>query len=79
MSDTDALEFGLGAVLSKQRNGQERVIACASPNINRSELKYETTRKELLAFVYGLEQFHQYFFGRRFVIRNGYAALLWRR
>jgi len=43
--DTDASDFGLGAVLSQQQNGEERVIAYTSRTMNRSELKYETTRK----------------------------------
>jgi len=77
--DTDASEFGLGAVLSQRQNGQERVIAYASRSMNRSELKYETIRKELLAVVYGFKQFRQYLLGRHFVIRTDHAALSWLR
>ena len=40
-------------------------------------MKYETTRKELLAVVYGLKQFRQYLHGRHFVIRVDHAALSW--
>ena len=58
--DTDASEFGLGAVLSQQQDNEERVTAYSSRAMSRSELKYETTRKELLAVVNGLKQFRQY-------------------
>ena len=77
--DTDASEFGLGAVLSQQQDNEERVIAYSSRTMSRSELKYETTRKELLAVVNGLKQFRQYLFGRHFVIRTDHAALSWLR
>ena len=77
--DTDASNFGLGAVLSQEQFGTERVIAYASRTINTAELKYETTRKKLLALVYGLKQFRQYLTGRHFVIRTDHAALSWLR
>ena len=77
--DTDASDLGLGAVLSQEQFGTEKVIAYASRTLNAAELKYETTRKELLALVYGLKQFRQYLTGRHFVIRTDHAALSWLR
>jgi len=77
--DTDACNVGLGAVMSQEQFGTERVIAYASRTLNAAELKYETTRKELLALVYGLKQFRQYLTGRHFVIRTDHAALSWLR
>ena len=73
--DTDASDFGLGAVLSQQQAKGEKVIAYASRTMVKAEQKYETTRKELLAVVNGLTQFRQYLFGRHFVIRTDHAAL----
>jgi len=43
-----------------------------------AERKYETTRKELLAVVYGLKQFGQYLLGRH-TDRTDHAALSWLR
>ena len=78
--DTDASDQGLGAVLSDRGpTGEERVIAYASRRLQTSELNYETTRKELLAVVYGLKQFRQYLHGRHIVIRTDHAALSWLR
>jgi len=77
--DTDASDTGLGAVLSQLQVEEERVIAYASRTLSRSERKYETTNKELLAVVYGLKQFRQYLLGRRFAIRTDHAALSWLR
>jgi len=61
--DTDASDYGLGAVLSQVQDGCKQVIAYASRTLNKAERKYETTRKELLAIVYGLKQYKQYLLG----------------
>jgi len=75
--DSDASDVGLGAVLSQIQDGEERVIAYASRTLQRPERNYETTKKELLAVVYGLKQFRQYLLGRPIIIRVDHAALTW--
>jgi len=75
--DTDASDVGLGAVLSQVQDGEERVIAYASRTLQKPERNYETTKKELLAVVYGLKQFRQYLLGRPIIIRVDHAALGW--
>ena len=76
--DTDASDYGLGAILSQKQDGIERVIAYASRTMTKSEFNYETTKKEILA-VFGLKQFRQYLPRRDFVIRTEHAALTWPR
>jgi len=73
--DCDASNYSLGAVLSQVQSGVERVIAYSSCSMSKPELRYETTRKELLAIVNGLKQFRQYLTGRHFIIRTDHAAL----
>jgi len=77
--DTDASNFGLGAVLSQHQPEGKKVIPYASRTTMRPEQKYETTRKELLAIIVGLKQFRQYLLGRNFVIQTNHAALFWLR
>ena len=75
--DTDASEYSIGAVLSQVHHGQEKVIAYAGRALNRNEVNYCVTRKELLAVVYFTKYFRQYLLGRKFVIRTDHAALSW--
>ena len=62
--DTDASKRGIGAVLSQEQNGNERVIAYFSRSLTRSERNYCVTRKELLAVVKAIEKFHYYLYGQ---------------
>jgi len=75
--DTDASDFGIGGVLSQVQNGREHVIAYASRCLSKSERKYCTTRKEILAVKFCFEYFHQYLYGRHFHLRTDHAAIRW--
>ncbi|KAL5503667.1 hypothetical protein EMCRGX_G010652 [Ephydatia muelleri] len=75
--DTDASDYGLGAVLSQVVNGCERVVAYASRILNKAERKYSVTRKELLAVVTFAKHFRSYLLARRFVLRTDHSALQW--
>ena len=75
--DTDASEFSIGCVLSQVQDGDEKVIAYAGRTLNKNEVNYCVTRKELLAIVHFTKLFRQYLLGRRFVIRTDHAALSW--
>jgi len=77
--DTDASFTGLGAVLQQEQEGQIKVIAYASRVLSPAERNYCTTRRELLALVFGLKQFRQFFLGRRFVLRVDHSALVYLR
>ena len=73
--DTDASDVAVGYVLQQEQDGQLRVIAYASKALSDAERRYCTTRKELLAVVYGLKRFRQHLLGRDFIIRTDHAAL----
>ena len=75
--DTDASDFGLGAVLSQEQDGAERVLAYASRSLQKPERRYCTTRKELLAVIFGLKKFRHYLLGRHFLVRTDHASLRW--
>ena len=77
--DTDASDQTIGSVLSQVQDGQERVIAYASRILDKREVNYCITRKELSAIVYSLKHFRQYLLGRHFKVRTDHAPLTWLR
>ncbi|KAJ8037228.1 hypothetical protein HOLleu_17992 [Holothuria leucospilota] len=75
--DTDASDFGVGAVLSQQQGQTERVIAYFSKTLGKAERRYCVTRKELLAIILAVKHFHHYLFGTKFLVRTDHGALRW--
>ena len=75
--DTDASGYGIGAVLSQEQGGQERVIAYASRALKKPERNYCVTRRELLAVVTYVKHFKPYLYGRGFVVRTDHGSLRW--
>ena len=75
--DTDASDFGIGAVLSQVQDGEEKVLAYASRALGKAERNYCVTRKELLAGVDFMMEFRQYLYGRILLWRTDHSALRW--
>ena len=75
--DTDASAIGIGAVLQQMQDGEEKVIAYGSKKLNKQQRRYCVTRRELLAIVVFLREFHHYLLGRPFSIRTDHNSLTW--
>ena len=75
--DTDASDWGIGAVLSQVQEGEERVLAYGSRRMSATEQNYCTTRRELLAAIEFTSHFRQYLLGRSFIIRTDHSSLRW--
>ena len=75
--DTDASNVGIGAVLSQNIAGEERVIAYGSRILTKTERQYCITRRELLAVVHFVKYFKHFLMGRKFLLRTDHASLRW--
>ena len=75
--DTDASDRAMGAVLSQEHDGRERVIAYMSKAMNKYEQNYCVTRKELLAVINALKHFHSYLYGQEVLLRTDNSAVSW--
>jgi hypothetical protein len=73
--DTDASLHRLGPVLQQRQDGGICVIAYASCTVSSVESNYSTTRRELLAVIFGLKHSRQFLLGRHFLLRVDHSAL----
>ena len=72
---TDASTAGLGAILSKVRDGKERIICCASRALNQAEKAYPATKLECLAIVWAVAKFRPYLMAMPFEVFTDHYAL----
>ncbi|KAL4104074.1 hypothetical protein QTP88_019387 [Uroleucon formosanum] len=73
----DASNYAIGCVLSQVPIGKDLPIAYASRTLNKAEINYNTTEKELASIVWGVKTFRPYLFGQQFNIITDHRALVW--
>ncbi|KAL7889579.1 hypothetical protein AOLI_G00018370 [Acnodon oligacanthus] len=74
---TDALERGLGAVLSQVVEGEERPVLYISRKLAPREVKYSTIEKECLAIKWAVLTLRYYLLGCPFTLCSDHAPLQW--
>lgn len=74
---TDASNYGVGAVLLQGEGDDERVISFMSKKLSPAEQKYQTTERECLAVLMAIDKFRPYIEGVKFTVVTDHASLLW--
>ena len=72
----DAATTGLGAILSQQFEGKEKIISYWSRTIREHEKNYTPYMLEMTAVCSALEHFHEYLFGKKIIIFTDHKPLL---
>ena len=71
----DASDFAIGAVLGQRRDKLFRAIYYASQKLNKAQLNYTTTEKEMLVVVLAYDKFHSYLIGTKVIVFTDHAVL----
>ena len=72
----DASPKGVGACLAHvMPNGIEQPVAYASRSLREAEKNYAQIEWEALSIVFGVKRFHQYLYGRKFVLVTDHQPL----
>ena len=74
---TDASDYAVGAILSQGKIGEDLPVAYASRTLNDAETRYATIEKELLAILFGIENFRPYLYGQKFTLVTDHRPLVW--
>ena len=75
--ETDACNYGVGAVLSQKRDKKYQPVAYWSRHLNKVQQNYSTIEKDALAIVMAVKHFRVYLYGQKFVIATDHQALKW--
>lgn len=74
---TDACMTGLGAVLWQRCEEGDRPILFISRKVSDAEKNYPIIELECLAIKWAILMFHDYVYGRKFLVRTDHAPLQW--
>ena len=73
----DASDVGIGVLLFHcYEDGTERPVASVSKTLADTQRHYSQVQKEALTVIYGLQKFHQFLYGRQFILVMDHKPLV---
>lgn len=73
---TDASSFGIGSVILQKHDTSWFPVAFASRSLGKSEMNYAQIEKECLAIYFAVTKFHQYIYGKSFIVETDHKPLV---
>ena len=74
---TDATSYAIGGlVMYRFNDGTQKAISHASRTLTNTERSYSQIEKEALALVFAVQKFHQYIYGRKFILQSDHKPLI---
>ena len=73
--NTDASGFAIGGVLQQDQGGGLRPVAFESRKFNKTERRYSTYERELLAILHACRTWRHYLLGKHFVVKTDHHSL----
>ena len=71
----DASDFAVGVVLGQKKDRVFQAIYYASRTLNKAQLNYATTEKELLAIVFAFNKLRPYLIGNKVIVHTDHLAI----
>jgi hypothetical protein len=71
----DTSDYTVDAILGQRKGGRVHALYYASKTLNRAQLNYATTEKELLAVVFAFEKFRSYIVNSKVIVYADHAAI----
>ena len=73
----DASESGVGASLMQEYDGELFPVAFTSKKLLPRERKYSVIEREALSLVFAIKKWHNYLYGRDFIVETDHAPLVY--
>ena len=74
-TSSNASKSGLGATLEQCHDGTWHPVAYASRSLTSAEQNYCQLEKETLSILFACERFHEYLYGRKFLVISDHQPL----